>query len=447
MAKRRYALAGVVLCATTAVAETPTDPARQWGQWRGPTANGVAEHGDPPVEWSESNNIRWKVQIPGHGLSTPIVWDGAVYLQTAISTDLAAEGEGAVEPKPRERGGHGMRRSVPSEAYKFVVLALDRESGKTLWQKTVHEAVPHEGSHRDGSLAPASPITDGKHVYAFFGSRGLYCLTMKGDVVWEKDLGKMKTRNGFGEGSSPALFGKTLVVNWDHEGDSFIVALDKETGAELWRRDREEVTSWSTPVIVNDGGKPQVIVSATNRVRGYELATGKTIWECGGLGLNCTPTPVVSSGIAFVMSGYRNPALLAIRYTGAGGDLTDSDAVAWSTSKGTSYVPSALLYDDMLYYLQKNEGLLSCIDSKTGNSHYAKQRLDEVSGVYASPVGAAGRVYIAGRNGMTYVLKHGRSFQVLAVNKLEESFSASPAVVGNDIYLRGKKFLYRIGTE
>ncbi len=440
----RSTLAFVVLCATTVVAETQPDPAKQWGQWRGPGANGVAEYGDPPVEWSESHNIRWKVPIPGQGLSTPLVWDAVVYLQTAISSGSAAKGEGTVEPKSRERG---RRRSVPSEVHKFVVLALDGNSGKTLWQKTLHEAVPHEGSHRDGSLAPASPITDGKHVYAFFGSRGLYCLTMKGEVVWEKDLGEMKTRNGFGEGSSPALFGKTLVVNWDHEGDSFIVALDKETGTELWRRDRKEVTSWSTPLIVNDGGKPQVIVSATSRVRGYDLATGKTIWECGGLGLNCTPTPVVSSGLAFVMSGYRNPALLAIRYKGANGDLTDSDAVAWSTTKGTSYVPSPLLYDDTLYYLQRSTGVLSCVDSKTGRPHYVRQRLDKLGGVYASPVGAAGRVYIAGRNGTTYVLKHGTSFQVLAVNKLEESFTASPAIVGKDLYLRGEKFLYCIETE
>ena len=462
MISKRNTVALVVLYATTVVAEMPLDPAKQWGQWRGPTAQGVAEHGDPPVEWSETENIQWKVQIPGHGLSTPLVWGEAVYLQTAISTDQAAARKRAEESEARQRERHerrggrggprgrsrrGMGRTVPSEAHKFVVLALDRKSGKTLWQKTVHEEVPHEGHHRDGSLAPASPVTDGEHVYAFFGSRGLYCLTMKGGIVWEKDLGDMKTRNGFGEGSSPALFRNTLVVNWDHEGDSFIVALDKETGAEIWRRDRNEITSWSTPLIVNDGGNPQVIVSATNRVRGYDLATGKTIWECGGLGVNCAPTPVVSSGLVFVMSGYRDPALLAIRYKGANGDLRRSDAVAWSKTKGTSYVPSALLYDDTLYYLQKNAGILSCVDSKTGKSHYAQQRLDDIRGVYASPVGAAGRVYIAGRNGTTYVLKHGTSFQVLAVNKLDESFTASPAIVGNDIYLRGEKYLYRIGTD
>ncbi len=460
----------VALISTTVLAETPLDPAKQWGQWRGPTADGVAAYGDPPLTWSESENIQWKVEIPGQGLSTPIVWGDVVYLQTAIATDIAVTNkhteasqfrDSSQHEKRQNRGkehrsgrreiggrrGWGMRPPIPNEKYKFVVLALDRRTGKTLWQKTVREEVPHEGSHRDGSLAPASPITDGEHIYAFFGSRGLYCLTMQGEVVWEKDLGDMKTRNGFGEGSSPALFENTLVINWDHEGNSFIVALSKQTGSEIWRRDRNEVTSWSTPLIVSNGGKPQVIVSATNRIKSYDLTTGKTIWECGGLGVNCAPTPVNSEELVFAMSGYKDPALLAIRYTNASGELTGSSAIAWTTTKGTSYVPSALLYDDTLYYLKKNAGVLSCVDSKTGKPHYAQKRLDDVSGVYASPVGADGRVYIAGRNGTTYVIKHGISFEVLAINKLEESFSASPAIVGNDIYLRGEKYLYRVGAK
>ena len=188
-------------------------------------------------------------------------------------------------------------------------------------------------------------------------------------------------------------------------------------------------------------------MSASKRIRSYDLATGETIWECGGLGVNCAPTPVVSSGLLFAMSGYRDPAMLAIRYKGATGDLTDSESVAWSTTKGTSYVPSALVYDNTLYYLQKNAGILSCVDAKTGNPPYAQQLLDDISGVYASPVAAAGRVYVAGRNGATYVLKHGPTFEVLAVNKLNEEFTASPAIVGNDLYLRGKEYLYRISEN
>lgn len=528
--------------AQSAEGQNAIDPAKQWSQWRGPMGTGVAPHGDPPIEWSEQHNVRWKVDVPGHGLSAPIIWGDRIYLQTAIPVNPKSEEEGdqpEARTRPlrkridgmdgrggrrnrdaqrnrdgqrdrntrrdrsddgrRERGvegrrnrdpdlnregqrdrgdrggerrarrrdgregrggpagqeGRGMRgrrggrgrRSAPTESYKFTVLAYDRGTGELLWQRTVREAVPHEGNHRDGSLAPASPITDGKHIYAHFGSRGLYCLTMDGDVVWEKDLGDMKTRNGFGEGSSPALHGNTLVVNWDHEGDSFIVALDKTTGQEKWRRDRNEVTSWSTPLILEDRGLTQVVVSAADRVRSYDLKTGETIWECGGLGVNCAPTPVAGSGLVFAMSGYRDPALLAIRYRDARGDLTDSDAVAWQLDKGTSYVPSPLLYKDSLYFLQKSSGILSCYDPKTGKPHFTQQRLEDIKGVYASPVGASDRVYIAGRNGVTYVLKRGPSFQVLGVNKLDDGFSASPAIVGDTIYLRGRDHLYSIASD
>ncbi len=340
-----------------------------------------------------------------------------------------------------------MSRSAPTEPYKFTVIALDRRTGKEAWRRSVREDVPHEGSHRDGSLAPASPVTDGEHLFAYFGSRGLYCLTMTGEVVWEKDLGDMKTRNGFGEGSSPALHGDTLVVNWDHEGDSFIVALDKATGKEKWRRDRDEVTSWSTPLFIEDGGRAQVVVSAAKRVRSYDLATGEVVWECGGLGVNCAPTPVADAGLLFAMSGYRDPALLAIQYTGAKGDLTGSEAVVWTTNKGPSYVPSPLLYGDTLYFLKKSSGILSCFDPKTGKAHYDQQRLEGISGVYASPVGAGDHVYIVGRGGKTVVLKRGSSFEPVAVNQLDDSFSASPAIADNELYLRGMKHLYCIASE
>ncbi len=482
MFKASISIGLALLLATTATAQTNPDSARQWAKWRGPSANGLATSSNPPTKWSETENIKWKVEIPGQGLSTPIIWNDVIYLQSAIPTGPVAqkkragqrqdrqkerpesqsnkntlkgeqqrEGQRPQGPRgERNRGGRrggGRGRSIPSEVHQFALIAIDRNTGKTLWQKTLREEIPHEGSHNDGSLAPASPITDGEHVFAYFGSRGLYCLTLDGNLVWEKDLGDMKTRNGFGEGSSPALHGNTLVVNWDHEGDSFIVALDKNTGKEKWRNPRSEVTSWSTPLILEDGGKPQVVVSATNRIRSYDLETGKTIWECGGLGVNCAPTPVTSSGLLFAMSGYRDPNMLAIKYQGAKGDITGSDAIAWSTTKGTSYVPSALAYDDNLYYLKKSSNMLSCVDAKTGKTHYAQERLEDISGVYASPVAAANRVYVAGRNGATYVLRHGPSFEVLAINKLDDEFSASPAIVGRDLYLRGRKNLYRIGAN
>ena len=226
-----------------------------------------------------------------------------------------------------------MRGITPKNVHEFAVLALNRRDGSVLWQRTLRRELPHEGTHNDGSWASSSPVTDGKYVYVSFGSRGLYCLDMEGDIQWEKDLGRMSTRMGFGEGSSPTLLDDRLIVNWDHEGDSFIVALSKKTGEELWRVPRDEHTSWATPLVVEHGGHSQVITSATNRIRSYDAKTGEVIWEAGGLTPNVIPSPVAADGVVYVMSGYRGNALLAIPLAGARGDITDSDAIAWSLDR------------------------------------------------------------------------------------------------------------------
>jgi len=415
-----------------------------WMHWRGPNGCGVAPNSQPPTEWSADKNVKWKVALSGEGLSTPIVWENRVYIQAAIAADGGDSAEND-DDSDRGRGRRRGRQPKPTTPHKFTLMAFDRDTGKTVWERTLREVVPHEGSHRDGSLAPASPVTDGEHIFAYFGSRGLYCLTMDGKPVWDKDLGDMQTRNGFGEGASPALHGDTLVVNWDHEGDSFIVAFDKSTGKEKWRKARDEPTSWSTPLIIEDASKALVVVSASNRVRAYDIANGDVVWECGGLGLNGAPTPAEKNGILYVMSGYREPALLAIRYGGATGDLTGTDRVVWTLDGGTPYVPSPLVYGDWIYTLQKNSNILSCFNAADGEKHYT-ERLDDISGVYSSIVGAGDRVYVVGRNGVTYVLRNGPKFETLSVNRLDDEFSASPAIVGNQIFLRGMKNLYCIGN-
>lgn len=418
---------------------TPTDYAKNWPQWRGPHANGVAAHANPPLEWSESKNIRWKIEVPGKGLSSPIVWGDRIFITTAI----AIEPNSAAAP-----ADEGRRRGIaPTGKYKFVLLALARRDGKILWERTALEALPHEGTHNDGSWASNSAITDGEHVIAHFGSRGIFCYDLQGKPVWQKDLGDMTTRNGFGEGSSPALHGNTLVINWDHEGESFIVALDKRTGKELWRAIRDEITSWSTPLIVTHAGKAQVIVSATNRVRSYDLTNGALLWESGGMTVNAIPSPVTTEGMVYVTSGFRGSALRAIRLAEAKGDLANSNAVVWKYDQDTPYVPSPLLYEDKIYFLKVNSGILSCLNAKTGEVHYGPQRLEEIANIYASPVGAAQRVYLTGRDGMTLVLKHGAAFEVLARNKLDDDIDASPALVEREIYLRGRKFLYCIAEQ
>ncbi len=416
------------------IAISSDDAQREWAQWRGPLSSGVAPFADPPVEWSETKNVRWKTEIPGKGHSTPIVWGDRIFLTTAI-----AVGEPMPPPVGMRPGSHDNMATVNRQEYS--VVAIDRRDGKILWKKTVLSDVPHEGAHQTASFASDSPVTDGVHIYAFFGSAGLYCLDMNGELKWKADFGKKHTLHGHGEGNSPALYGDTLVINWDHEGPSFIAALDKNSGKELWRTPRDEVTSWSTPLIVEHDGKMQVVVSATNRIRGYDLATGVEIWECAGMSTNVVGSPVYADGVVYAGSSYEKRAMLAISLEGAKGDITGSSHVLWSRNRDTPYVPSPLLYEGKLYFLKHYQGILFCLAAKTGETVFGPQRLPDMFNIYASPVGAAGRIYITSREGITTVLKHGAP-EILAANTLEDSFSASPALAGKDLFLRGEKYLY-----
>lgn len=409
---------------------------RNWGQWRGPLNTGVSPTAQPPTTWSESSNVKWKVKLPGSGTSTPIIWEDRVFVATAVPT--------AGDPKLGP--GAGIRTLQPAGPYRFMLLCLDRATGKTVWEKVAKEEVPHEGHHPDHGYASHSPITDGKTVYAYFGSRGLYAYDFQGTLKWKKDLGKQQTRMGFGEGSSPALHGDTLVITWDHEGEDFIVALDKNTGEEKWRQKRDEPTTWSTPLIVEHGGKTLVVTAGTNKARTYDLETGQLVWQIGGLTQNVIPSPVATEDMVYLTSGYRGNALLAVKL-GREGDLTGTDALAWSHNRSTPYVPSPLLYNNRLYFFGSNSGLLSCFDAKTGQPLINTERIPALQGVYASPVGAANRVYLLGRNGASVVLNASDKLEVVATNTLEDGFEASPAVAGKELFLRGRQNLYCIAEK
>ena len=425
----------------------------------------MAPKGNPPTTWSEQENIKWKVKIPGEGSASPIVWGDKVFILAAVATerkgkpteleserrsgrtdqarlvhkarpeasapdDLAEYpvnadgGPGRGRPGGRGRGGFSMSSPAPTVYYHFDVLCLDRNTGRILWRQTAREEVPHQGHHRDGSYASFSPVTDGAHVYAYFGSQGLHCFDLNGNRKWEKDLGKMDIIMRFGEGGSPALHGNRLLVNFDHQGDSFLTAIDKRTGETIWKADRDEATSWSTPLVVDVNGKTQVVVNATQRVRGYDLESGKVLWECGGQTRNVIPSPVAGFGMVFVTSGFRGSALQAIEL-GRQGDLTDTDAIRWHVDRGTPYVPSPLLYDDKIYVFSGNNAILSCYQAETGEANFVQSRLNGLKGVYASPVGAADRIYLVGRSGTTQVIKQSKTLDVLATNSLDEGIDAS----------------------
>jgi outer membrane protein assembly factor BamB len=332
----------------------------------------------------------------------------------------------------------------PTQAVKFIVMAVDRTNGKVKWQKLATEQVPHEGQHETSTWATGSPVTDGKHVWALFGSQGLYCYTIGGDLVWSKDFGKKIVARQFGEGVSPTLYNGKLIVTWDHEEQSFITALDAATGKEIWRKERDTETNWVTPLVVEDSGRTHVITTSAEHVKSYDLENGEELWHGEGLTRLAVPTPVTADGIVYVTSGFRGSILRAIKLSEAKGNITGTPAVLWTYEQDTPYVPSALLHRGALYFLKVNTSMLTCIDIKTGKPHYAAQRIEGLSTVYASPVGVADRIYLPGRKGTTAVIRHGAEYGIIASNTLDDNIDASPVIIGNELFLRGHKYLYCI---
>jgi outer membrane protein assembly factor BamB len=414
-----------------------------WPRWRGPYETGMAR-GDAPTTWSDTKNIKWKVSVPGRGHSSPVLWGDQIFITTAIPIGAASEvGQPASAASDGTRRGGAAGGAGPMVDHKFDLISIDRRTGKVLWERTAKVAKPHEGYHRlYGSFASNSPVTDGKHVIAYFGSRGIFCYDLKGKLIWEKDLGvRMTMRLGFGEGTAPVLHENALILNIDHEGEDVIVVLDKNTGKELWRANRDEPSNWAAPLVVDVQGRKQVVVSATNKVRSYDLKTGEVIWECAGLGTNTIPAPVRQGDMIYVMSGHREPNLLAIKL-GRKGDLTGTDAVVWTNNRGNSYTASPVLHDNKLYFVT-DSGMVSCLDATTGKPYYSQVRLPKATNIKSSPVGANGKLYISTEDGDVVVVKMGETFEVLATNTLDgQFFVATPAIADGEIFLRGQNTLF-----
>ena len=409
------------LISATAVADDfAAERAANWHQWRGPEASGVAPRGNPPIEWSESKNVKWKAEIPGYGKSTPIIWGNRVFVTTAIDTGMIVEGKAKPEDQPDRPFGI----KYPNTLFRFVVLCLDRDSGKVLWERTAALELPNEGHHGDNSHATASPTTDGRFLYVSFGSRGLYCYDLAGELRWKRQLPTVETRLSFGEGSSPVISGDVLILNRDNETDSQLLALDARTGDIRWQTQRDETSAWSTPLVVEHSGRTQVITNASKRVRSYDLATGQLIWECGGQVSNVTPSPVRFGDQIICMSGYKGSIAMALPLAVAG-DITGSDQISWRYERDTPYVPSPLLDGERLYFTKSNSAILTCLDVRTGKPRLEAVRLPGLSNIYASPVAASGRLYLTGRDGTTLVLQQADSLEVLATNKLDDFIDAS----------------------
>jgi len=413
-----------------------------WHQWRGPLATGVAPKGDPPTTWDAKTNIQWKAPLTGKGSATPIIWGDHVFVVTAVDTQRKVEPDkkGKIDPRFEKK------TSAPDTYHQFIVMCFDRQSGDLKWKKVAAEAVPHEGTHNSHSYAAGSPTTDGQFLYVSFGSFGIFCYDFDGNLTWQKEFGKLNTRLGWGEAVTPVLHGDSLILNWDQEADSSLICLNTKTGNQRWRMPREEKTSWNTPLIVEHAGKTQVILNGTNRARGYDLSDGKVVWECAGMTTNAIPSAVAKDGMAYIMSGYRGAAAVAVPLDSTG-DLKDNGKVGWRYAKGTPYVPSPLLLGDRLWFTQANTQVLTILDIKTGKPVLDQERLPSVKSFYGSPSAAAGRVYLTDRDGITLVLKDGTTLDLLATNRLDDAIDASPAIVGKQLFLRGEKYLYCIGAK
>ncbi len=428
-----------------------------WHRFRGPDGNGVSQNAKPPIKWSgSSNNLKWKTEIPGKGSSSPIVWGDRVFVMTAVDSGKQADGKAAPNPaagsSPQRSGGQsrggrskGSRRgfgrgSKPTTVQEFWVYCLDRVDGSVEWKKKVNEAVPHEGHHGTNTFCSGSPVTDGEYLYCLFGSYGLFCLDMNGDVVWNRDLGEMKTRNSFGEGASPELHQGKLAIIWDHEGQSFVEVMDAKTGDKIWRKDRSEPTGWATPRVVEYNGTTQIVVNAS-KVKSYDMANGEILWECGGQTGNPIPTPIVSGDHVICMTGWRSSACFVIPLSSQG-DISGSEKIVWSSREIGAYVPTAVLYQGTLYGTKSSQPVLTAVDAKTGETVIEATRLDGLKTLYSSLVAANDHIYVTGRNGRTLVLKHGHRFDIVESNDLGEEVDATPALVDNQIMIRGSRHLF-----
>lgn len=419
-----------------------------WPQWRGPESQGISRDKNLPTEWSETKNILWKAAIPGRGFSQPIIWDKRVFLTTDIEGDPAP-----ATHKPPVHMAAGKEFKHPEwdgidKLHTFKVICLDRDTGKLIWEKTAYNGTVYDYRHKRGNYAAPTPVTDGKYVWAYFGSEGVYCYDLDGKPIWTKSLGNIGTV-GLGVGTSPVLYENLLIVVCDQEfdgKDSFMTALDKKTGKEVWRVPRQIGVSWATPVIVKTAQRTELITSGNENLISYDPATGKELWRAGGLKSHAIATPVVGQGLVVLSSGYPSKVIVAVR-PGGSGVIDGTDKIAWRYNKGTAYVPSPILYGSYVY-LMSDAGILTCLNATTGEIVYEGGRVPVATKFYgASPVAFDDKILLTSDDGDTFVIKAGPKHEVLATNSIGEPVRTSIAIADGKLFIRGDKHLFCVGTK
>jgi len=405
-----------------------------WPQWRGPSANGVSAESGLPVTWSQSENVAWKVRLPGRGMSTPIVWGDRIFVTSQI-------GFGKVESRSARHEGPVLSDDGPVT---FVIQCFRRIDGNPLWEHRIPAEEPLPAVHAFHNLSTPSPVTDGERVYAWFGTGQIIALTLDGRAVWSRDLGKEYSpfQLLWGHGSSPVLHKETLFLLCDHAPAAYLLALDRRTGKQVWKVDRgKELRSYSTPFLVEVGNRFELIVNSNPRLDAYDPETGELLWHADDHCRVPIPMPVSANGVLYTSRGYNSGPFMAIR-PGGKGDVSQSH-VLWRVPTGAPYVSSLLYYQDLLY-MATEVGIVRCIDPKTGETVW----VERIGGNFsASPVGADGKVYLLNEEGETVVLMAGRKCNVLARNALQEVCRASLAVAGGQIFIRSDEHLYSIGSQ
>jgi outer membrane protein assembly factor BamB len=451
--KRLIVLFSICLCVAAAIELNATQTtanfaSSNWPQWRGPESQGVSTDKNLPIEWNETKNVLWKVELPGRGFSQPIIWDKYVFVTTDVEGGKAPETH---KPPTHVVGGKEFKHPEWAGVdllHTFKVMCLDRDSGKVIWEQVAYEGVTYDYRHKRGNYAAPTPVTDGKNVWAYFGSEGVYCYDFKGKLIWKKSLGNIGTM-GMGVGTSPVLFEDLVILICDQEfdgKDSFMIALDKKTGKEVWRNPRQIGVSWATPVIVRTAGRAELVTSGNELLVSYDPKTGKEIWRTKGLGSHAIATPVVGHGLAILSSGFPSKVITAVKLGGTG-NLDDTDKIAWRYNKGTAYVPSPILYGDYVY-LMSDGGILTCLSAKTGEIIYEGGRVPIATKFYgASPVAFEGKILLTSDDGDTFVIKAGPKHEVLAQNSIGEPCRTSIAIADSKLFIRGDKHLFCIGNK
>ncbi len=433
---KRQSLAGLFILVLPCATFADND---HWPQFRGARSDGLGEGATLPETWSATENVVWKTDLPGWGWSSPVVWGNRIFVTAAV-------GE-----KPREPlviGGYPGGHIFATDVHRWRVYALDVETGKVVWEREVHQGVPPQPRHRKNSFASDSPVTDGERVYAYFADIGLFCLDLDGKPLWEQRWGSHPMRDGWGTGTAPVLHQDRLYVVNDNDKESFMVAVEKTTGKQVWRVARQERSNWSTPYVWKSGQRTEIVTIGTGKIRSYDLE-GKVLWELAGTSGLVSLTPLSKHGLLYLGAGYHYGPLYAIR-PGASGDIslkageTQNASIAWSQERGSGIHPNYLISDDRLFVLY-DAGLLICFSAKTGETVFPRQRLSTGGGrFYASPWAYNGNLFLLNEDGTTWVVKDGPAFELVRKNKLDDLAWATPAIARGSLFIRTYTGLYRL---